>query len=89
MDLDRSIATAESCTGAMLASVLTDVKGSSGVFERGFVADEGDEPGLVHLACARRGRPTVHLEEHFGPIGRGPVRVESIRVALNMMDEVL
>lgn len=139
-EVDCSIATAESCTGGMLASVLTDVKGSSGVFERGFVvysdpakcellglrredidrcgavseevavamaegalshsyagiavsttgfADEGDEPGLVHFACARRGRPTIHRVEHLGPIGRGPVRVESIRVALNMMDEVL
>lgn len=139
-DLGCSIATAESCTGGMLASVLTDVKGSSGVFERGYVvysnrakcellglraedidrcgavseevavamaegalsrsdagiavsttgfADEGDEPGLVHFACARTGRPTRHREEHFGPVGRGPVRVESIRVALDMMDEAL
>ena len=139
-DRGWSIATAESCTGGMLASVLTDVKGSSGVFERGFVtysdeakcellglqlrdiercgavsrevaiamaegalahshadialattgfADEGDVPGLVHFACAVTDRPTRHQEERFGPIGRGPVRVESIRVALTMMDEAL
>jgi nicotinamide-nucleotide amidase len=135
-----SIATAESCTGGMLASLLTDVQGSSGVFERGFVvysdpakcellglaqrdidrcgavsqevavamaegalrnskadlamsttgyADDGPEPGLVHFACAGRGRPTRHREERFGPIGRGPVRIESMRVALAMMDECL
>lgn len=139
-DQERSLATAESCTGGMLASVLTDVKGSSGVFERGFVvysevakcellglaqadidrcgvvseevavamaegalansradiavsttgfADEGDEPGLVHFGCAVRGGPTMHREEHFGTIGRGPVRIECVRVAMQMLDEVL
>jgi nicotinamide-nucleotide amidase len=31
------IATAESCTGGMIAASLTDVRGSSSVFDRGFV----------------------------------------------------
>lgn len=31
------IATAESCTGGMIAAALTDVAGSSNVFDRGFV----------------------------------------------------
>ncbi|MFP5320786.1 MAG: CinA family protein, partial [Acidimicrobiia bacterium] len=135
-----SLATAESCTGGMIAAVLTDVKGVSGAFERGFVvyserakcellgllqadidrcgvvseevaramaegavrnsradvavsttgyADEGPEPGLVHFACAVKGGPTNHREERFGEIGRGPVRIESMRVALSMLDEVL
>jgi nicotinamide-nucleotide amidase len=35
--LGRRIATAESCTGGMVAAALTEVAGSSDVFERGFV----------------------------------------------------
>jgi nicotinamide-nucleotide amidase len=30
-------ATAESCTGGMVAAAITDISGSSGVFDRGFV----------------------------------------------------
>lgn len=36
-DLGLSLVTAESCTGGLLASVLTDVDGLGRVFERGFV----------------------------------------------------
>ncbi|HWT12900.1 MAG TPA: CinA family protein [Allosphingosinicella sp.] len=137
---DLSLATAESCTGGMLASLLTDVQGVAHAFDRGFVtyseqaktemlgvpaeliqdkgavsrevalamaegalqrsranvtlavtgfADKGDEPGLVHFACARAGRKTTHREEHFGPIGRGATRVECMRVAIEMMTEML
>lgn len=142
-DAELSLATAESCTGGMLASLLTDVEGVSSAFERGFVTysedakcellgiergtveqcgavsrevavamAEGalreshadiavsitgfagpggpdDEPGLVHFGCARTGRPTRHREEHFGDIGRGPVRIKCMRVALQMLDEAL
>jgi nicotinamide-nucleotide amidase len=139
-DRDISITTAESCTGGMLASLLTDVQGVAHAFERGFVtytdeaknemlgipldviknegavsktvaiamaegalerstaglalsvtgfADSGDEPGLVHFACARRGAETRHREEHFGAIGRGATRVECLRVAVDMMLEGL
>lgn len=134
-----SLATAESCTGGLVASVLTDVEGRSHVFERGYVvytddakADElavpprlleehgavsepvaramaegalrtsgagvalavtgfagpagpDDEPGRVHFALAAAGAPTVHEEHHFGDIGRGPCRIECLRVALRML----
>ncbi len=137
---DISLATAESCTGGMLASLLTDVQGVAHAFDRGFVtysneaknemlgvpmeliedrgavsrevavamaegalersranmtlavtgfADKGDEPGLVHFACARAGRRTAHREEHFGPIGRGATRIQCMRVAVEMMTEML
>lgn len=137
------LVTAESCTGGLLASLLTDVEGGSHVFDRGFVvysehakcqllglaqeqidrcgavsrdvavamADgalngsdgqvalaitgfagaggEGDEPGLVHFACAATGCATSHREEHFGDIGRGGVRQACLQVALEMMIEAV
>jgi nicotinamide mononucleotide (NMN) deamidase PncC len=73
------LATAESCTGGMLASLLTDVQGVSHTFE----------PGLVHFGCARAGRVTAHREEHFGPGGRGATRIACMKVAVAMMAEML
>jgi nicotinamide-nucleotide amidase len=52
-------------------------------------ADKGDEPGLVHFACARAGRKTTHREAHFGPVGRGETRIACMRVAVEMMTEML
>ena len=142
-DAKLTIATAESCTGGMLAALLTDIEGAGHGFERGFVtytkqaktdllgierqllddneavsepvaramaegalarskadiaiavtgfagpAGDGCEEGLVHFALARRGQPTVHRVEHFGPAGRGPVRVQSLRAMLEMIEDAL
>ena len=142
-DRKLRIATAESCTGGMLAALLTDIEGASHGFERGFVtyteeskaellgigedilkhneavsevvaramaegalarsdadiaigitgfagpAGPKHEEGLVHIALARRGGRTVHREEHFGRIGRGPIRVNSLKVMLEMLEQAL
>jgi nicotinamide-nucleotide amidase len=52
-------------------------------------AAEGCEEGLVHFALARRGGRTVHREEHFGPQGRGAIRVESLKAMLEMLEAAL
>jgi nicotinamide-nucleotide amidase len=142
-DAELTIATAESCTGGMLAALLTDIEGAGHGFDRGFVtyskdskaellgierhildrndavsevvaramaegalkrsqadlalgvtgfagpAGPGKEEGLVHMALARRGTRTVHVEKHFGAIGRGDVRVNSLKATLEMLEQAL
>ncbi len=138
------LATAESCTGGLIAGVLTEIAGSSDVVERGFVTYSNeakneliDVPmamirehgavskevalamaagalahsradiavavtgvagpgggsaakpvGLVHLAAERRGRPAIHRECRFGDIGRHGIRMGTIVVAFEMVDEL-
>ncbi len=140
-----TIATVESCTGGLVAALLTEIAGSSAVVECGFVTysnaaktsmvgvpddllrDHGavsapvaramaegalarsratlavsitgvagpgggsaQKPvGLVHFACAMRGRPTLAAERRFGDIGRAEVRMESVAVALDLLRQVL
>ena len=142
-DKGLTVATAESCTGGMLAALLTDIEGAGHGFDRGFVtyskeaktellgierelldrndavsepvaramaegalsrsnadlalgvtgfagpAGEGCEEGLVHFALASRdGRPQ-HRVEHFGAIGRGPVRIKALHAMLEMLEKAL
>lgn len=39
---ERMIATAESCTGGLVSSLITDIPGSSRVFDRGFITYSND-----------------------------------------------
>lgn len=78
-----SIATAESCTGGLVASVLTDVEGRSHVFERGYIVYT-DEAKADELAV-----PPRLLEEHCAvsePVARamaeGALRTSGAAVAV-------
>ena len=43
--------------------------------------------GLVHFATARANGPIQHRMELFGDIGRSAVRIEAVKVALEMLRE--
>jgi nicotinamide-nucleotide amidase len=141
-DRNLKLAAAESCTGGLLASLLTDMPGRSHAFERGFVtytneakqemlgvsaqiletdgavseacaramaegalahsrADvavaitgfaeggPGQPAGLVHFACARTNRPTLHRELRYGDVGRAAVRVQALETALGLLRDQL
>jgi nicotinamide-nucleotide amidase len=139
------LATAESCTGGLIAAAVTDVAGSSAVLDRGFVtysneakiaalgvdaalidrhgavsaevavamaegalshslaqlavsitgiagpggATPAKPVGLVHLAVARSGHPTVEEACRFGDIGRRQVRQAAVRHAFAMLRRAL
>jgi nicotinamide-nucleotide amidase len=61
----RKLATAESCTGGMIAAALTDVAGSSDVFERGFVVYSNEAKaellGLPAALIARHGAVSAEV----------------------------
>jgi nicotinamide-nucleotide amidase len=86
--IEREGAVSKAVAVAMAEGALERSRANIALSITGF-ADKGDEPGLVHFACARAGRTTAHREEHFGPVGRGATRVASMRVAVEMMTEML
>lgn len=65
------IATAESCTGGLIAGAITDVAGSSSVFDRGFVTYSnaaktemlGVDPGLIKTHGAVSDHVAVAMAE--------------------------
>jgi len=76
-----SIATAESCTGGLLAKCLTDISGSSDYFERGWVAYSNAakraELGVGARLLARHGAVSepVALAMAAGALRRSTARV--------------
>lgn len=70
-DADQTLAAAESCTGGLIGSLLTDVPGSSDYFDRSLVTYAYDAK-LQELAV-----PREHLDEHGAvsePVARAMAR---------------
>ena len=89
--LDRNDAVSEVVARAMAEGALGRSEADIALAVTGFAGPAGPncEEGLVHFALARRGRPTIHREEHFGAVGRGAVRVKSLKVMLEMLEQSL
>ena len=141
-DRNRTIVTAESCSGGLLAAVLSEAPGASKQLQGGFVTytkdqktialgipralleresavseavaramaesalsrsiadlsvsitgvagpapdEDGNPVGLVHIAAARRGGPTLHREHRFGDIGRNEVLHQAMMAALDLLE---
>src|SRR5690349_22947627 len=73
-----SLATAESCTGGLLAALLTDVRGCGHLFDRGFVTYS--EQAKVEMLGVDRGRL-----DRFGAVSREIAR-DMAHGALNHSD---
>jgi nicotinamide-nucleotide amidase len=135
------IVTAESCTGGLVAALLTSIPGASQVFEAGMVTYSNDAKtlligvaddivrthgavseetaramadgalltvgraslalavtgiagpdggtatkpvGLIHIAAARRHRPTLHRKLLLGNAGREAIRIHSVAEAVEL-----
>lgn len=89
--LDENQAVTETVARAMAEGALERSNADIALGVTGFAgpAGEGHEEGLVHMALARRGGSTRHRVEHFGPAGRGPVRIKTLRAMLELLQESL
>lgn len=74
-------AMAEGALHHSLADIAIAVTGIAG--PGGETAEKPE--GLIHFACARRGRETVHQRIEFGALGRAKVRAASVEQALRMV----
>jgi nicotinamide-nucleotide amidase len=89
--LDQNDAVSEAVARAMAEGALDRSEADIALGITGFAGPGApdQEEGLVHFALARRGAPTSHRLAHFGAVGRGPVRVKSLKVMLEMLERAV
>jgi nicotinamide-nucleotide amidase len=89
--LEQNDAVSEVVARAMVEGALLQSDADIALGVTGFAGPggPGQEEGLVHVALARRNGSTVHREEHFGAAGRGVIRVESLKIMLDMLERSL
>lgn len=67
---------------ADVAAAVTGVAGPGG-------GSEQKPVGLVHIAAARIGVPTIHIEKRYGPLARGVIRRLAARDALALARKIV
>jgi nicotinamide-nucleotide amidase len=82
-DGDLRIATAESCTGGLIAALLTDVDGLSHAFERGFVVyDEKAKVEMLGLDAKRLEAESAVSEWTARAMAEGALRHSGADIAI-------
>lgn len=91
--LARFGAVSEPVARAMALGAVARSRASASVSVTGVAGPGGgsaDKPvGLVHFAAVGPSGKVVHVERRFGDIGRDAVRLESVRVALDLLMEAV
>ncbi len=86
-------AVSEETARAMAAGALGASHADVAVSVTGIAGPDGgsaEKPvGLVWFGCAGRGGGVVARQELFGDIGRGNVRLKSVKVALELLEAAL
>lgn len=77
------LATAESCTGGLIAGVLTEIAGSSAVLDRGFVTYSNEaKTGMLEVAPALIGRHGAVSREVAVAMAEGAIRASRADIAV-------
>jgi nicotinamide-nucleotide amidase len=89
LDLARAksvqIATAESCTGGMIAAALTDISGSSDVFDRGFVTySNGAKRDMLGVKQATLDAYGAVSEQVATEMAEGALRMSAAQLAISV-----
>ena len=72
---------AQQRAGTTIAISITGIAGPAG--------GTPEKPvGLVHLAAARQGTTTLHIETRFGDLGRRAIRLESVAAAFDLAQQI-
>ncbi len=78
-----TITTAESCTGGMIAAALTDLPGSSAIFERGFVTySNAAKIDMLQVQPATLAAHGAVSEEVAGEMAAGAARASGAQIAV-------